>query len=127
MALIPCILTTRLAGVASGGGVSAGLMSSNFTASGLGLGFGLGGSGGGGGGGGTTTTTFKLSISLNGNGTVVTDPAAQNYAPGTVVTLTATPKTGSPWVGWSGACTGTDPTCVLTIKADTSVTAVFSK
>ena len=55
-----------------------------------------GGTGGGGGGGGTTTATFKLSISLNGNGTVVTDPAAQNYAPGTVVMLTATPKTGSP-------------------------------
>ena len=84
-----------------------------------------GGGGGAGGGGGGTTTTYKISISLNGNGTVTASPAAQSYAPGTVVTLTATPKTGSPWVGWSGACSGTSNTCTLTMDANKSVTANF--
>lgn len=79
----------------------------------------------GGGGGGSTTSTFRLSVSLNGKGAVVTDPTGQNFAPGTVVTLTATPASGSPWVGWSGACTGTATTCTLTMDANKSVTANF--
>lgn len=47
------------------------------------------------------------------------------YAPGTVVTLTATPGTGSTFVGWSGACTGTG-TCTVTMDANKSVTATFN-
>ena len=77
------------------------------------------------GGGGGSTAGFKISVSLNGNGTVTANPAAQSYAAGTVVTLTATPKTGSPWVGWGGACSGTATTCTLTMDANKSVTANF--
>jgi hypothetical protein len=78
--------------------------------------------GGGGGGGGST---FKVSISRNGKGTVTADPTAASYASGTVVTLTATPDAGQPWVGWGGVCTGTSQTCTLMMDANKSVTANF--
>ena len=80
---------------------------------------------GGGGGGGGGASSFKISIGKNGNGAVTTDPAAQSFAPGTVVTLTATPGAGQPWIGWGGACAGTSLTCALTMDANKSVTANF--
>jgi len=36
----------------------------------------------------------------------------------TTVTLTATPSAGGAFSGWSGDCSGSAPTCVLTIAAD---------
>jgi uncharacterized repeat protein (TIGR02543 family) len=81
--------------------------------------------GGGGGGGGGGSPTFKISISKNGKGTVTADPVATSYASGTVVTLTATPDPGQPWVGWGGACSGTATTCTLTMTANQNVTANF--
>ncbi len=48
-----------------------------------------------------------------------------HYAPGTIVTLTATPDAGSTFAGWSGACTGTG-TCVVTVSTAKSVTASFN-
>ncbi len=80
---------------------------------------------GGGGGGGGSTTTYKITTATNGRGTISSSPSAASYAPGTVVTLTATPIAGSPWVGWSGACSGTTNTCTLTMTANFSVTANF--
>lgn len=77
------------------------------------------------GGGGGGAASFKISISKNGNGTVTSNPATQTFASGTVVTLTATPGAGQPWIGWAGACAGTSPTCILTMDADKSVTANF--
>jgi len=42
------------------------------------------------------------------------------------VTLTAIPDTGKTFVGWSGGgCSGTGA-CVVTMNADTTVTALFS-
>jgi uncharacterized repeat protein (TIGR02543 family) len=84
-----------------------------------------GGGGGGGVGGGGGASSFKISISKNGSGTVTTNPATQSFASGTVVTLTATPGAGQPFVGWAGACAGTSPTCTLTMDANKSVTANF--
>lgn len=84
-----------------------------------------GGGTGGGGGGGSTTTTYKLSIVTRGKGTVATNPAGTSFSPGTVVTLTATPNPGEPWLGWTGACTGTSRTCSLTMNSDKAVTANF--
>ena len=49
----------------------------------------------------------------------------QAYDIDTLVTLTATPTTGSTFTGWSGACTGLDA-CTLTLDAAQSVTATFS-
>lgn len=79
----------------------------------------------GGGGGGGAVSSYRLSISKNGKGSVTANPSAASYASGTVVTLTAVPDAGQPWIGWSGACTGTATTCSLTMNSDKSVTANF--
>jgi hypothetical protein len=49
------------------------------------------------------------------------------YDPNAQVTLTATPDTGSSFAGWSGGCTGTEATCVVTVDAAKTVTATFTK
>jgi hypothetical protein len=68
-----------------------------------------------------------------GSGTVTSSPAGIDcgdtcttpFAPGTEVTLTATPDHGSYFLGWSnGACSGTG-TCTVTIASDQTVTAAF--
>jgi hypothetical protein len=45
---------------------------------------------------------------------------------GAAVTLTASAASGSTFSGWSGACSGTGATCVLTMTAAQSVTASFA-
>ncbi len=82
-----------------------------------------------------TIQTFGLSVSKGGNGfgVVTSSPpgidcgsdCAEVYNIGTVVTLTAAPQTGSTFVGWSGACTGTG-TCQVTMNQLTLVNANFS-
>ena len=105
-------------------------------------------SGGGCGGTGTCTVTVRSATSVNavftmaryrldvrkagtGTGTVVSVPAgiycgtdcSQNYAKGTVVTLTATAAAGSLFTGWTG-----DTTCqdgVVTMSSSRACTANF--
>ena len=74
-----------------------------------------------------TTNLFLLSIrtSGTGSGTVTADPSGPLYATGTVVTVTATPNTGSVFAGWSGAATGTNA-AILIMDADKSLTATFN-
>jgi List-Bact-rpt repeat protein len=73
----------------------------------------------------------------SGTGTVTSSPAGINcagtctasFAPGTSVTLTATPAAGSAFGGWSstsGVCSGTSTTCTLTVTAAPTVTATFN-
>ena len=71
------------------------------------------------------SATFKLVVRLNGNGKVTTNPTGTSFAAGTVVTLTAAPGVGVPFVGWAGGCTGTSLTCSVTMSADITVTANF--
>jgi hypothetical protein len=47
------------------------------------------------------------------------------YPQGTVVSLSATPSSGSVFAGWSGACSGTGA-CVVTMNSDQGVTATFA-
>jgi phospholipase C len=47
------------------------------------------------------------------------------FSTGTLVTLTATPDTGSTFTGWGGACTGTT-TCTITPTTLSTVTATFT-
>jgi hypothetical protein len=108
----------------------------------------------GGGCGGTgqcqvTITTAPISVTANfagplgltvaiagtGSGTVTSSPSgiacppacSAQFAPGTDVTLTATPGAGSTFVGWSGGgCSGTGP-CRIRITTDPiAVTATFA-
>ncbi|MBA3459633.1 MAG: InlB B-repeat-containing protein [Deltaproteobacteria bacterium] len=77
---------------------------------------------------------LNIMVSGSGGGTVTSSPAgitcttascSADFDPETVVTLTAVPDTGSVFVGWMGACTGTVPTCEVTLAQAASVTATF--
>ena len=50
-----------------------------------------------------------------------------SLASGTAVILTATPSSGSSFTGWSGACSGANASCTLTMDAAKSVTANFNR
>src|SRR5262249_59231508 len=74
----------------------------------------------------------RPTLQRTGRGTYTSNPAgitcgsdcSESYAPGTVVTLTAAPATGSTFGGWSGACSGTGA-CSVMLSASTTVTASF--
>lgn len=80
----------------------------------------------------------SLTVSRNGtgSGTVTSRPSGINcglkcthvYSNQTTVTLTARATSGSIFTGWSGACTGTRPTCRvwMTTTRAKSVTAKFA-
>ncbi len=81
------------------------------------------------------TYTLSATIQGNGSGQVFTTPSGlncsidtctSNFPSNTSITLTANPNTGSTFTGWSGACTGTSPTCSILLSAQKSVTATFS-
>lgn len=90
---------------------------------------------GGGGGVATTATQFTLSIGRSNPGTVSSDVGSINcgntcsgkFAAGTVVTVTATPPAGKTFASWSNACSGTTPTCTLTINGNVTAQANFNK
>ncbi len=88
-----------------------------------------------------TGTSFTLNVSVIGTGSgFVSDSSEQigctdtagvasgscsgNYAPGTVITLSASPAQSSTFGGFSGACIGTGP-CSITMNSSQSVTASF--
>jgi RHS repeat-associated protein/uncharacterized repeat protein (TIGR02543 family) len=48
------------------------------------------------------------------------------HKPAVLVTLTATPATGSTFDGWTGACAGTASTCTVTMDQSQTVTARFT-
>jgi RHS repeat-associated protein/uncharacterized repeat protein (TIGR02543 family) len=80
--------------------------------------------------------TLSIAKMGSGAGTVTSSPTGidcgtvcrADFAPNTVVTLTASPATGSTFGGWSGACqgTGTAATCTVTLDQARSVNASFS-
>ena len=83
----------------------------------------------------TPTPQHTLSVSVGGTGSgTVSGPSVSCpgtcsaiYAQGSQVTLTATPATGSTFAGWSGGgCSGSAPTCTVTMSSDQSVTATFN-
>jgi len=84
----------------------------------------------------TTPTFLPLIISRTGNGagTVTSDPIGidcgdtcqATFAEDTEVRLEVTPKPGSFFSGWSGACSGTAPTCRVTMTQSVEVTANFT-
>ena len=89
----------------------------------------------------SATATFSLlTAQLNlvkagtGNGSVTSNPAGidcgagcqATFSYGTNVTLTAVAAAGSTFTRWSGACSGTTPTCTVSMNVAKSVTATFT-
>ncbi len=81
-----------------------------------------------------TPIVFNLSVSISGSGNVASVPigiacgtdCSEPLNAGTSITLTATPADSFVFSGWSGACSGTGTTCVLTMSADQSANATFN-
>jgi hypothetical protein len=82
----------------------------------------------------TALPVLTVTPNDNGSGHITSSPAgidcggtcAASFTFGAEVILTAVPDAGSSFGGWSGACTGNGP-CTLTMNADTSVSAAFTK
>lgn len=81
-------------------------------------------------------TSFPLTVTKGGagSGSVTSDPegidcgstCTATFAPGAEVSLTAQPASGSLFSGWSGACSGTEPYCTVTMNQASAVTANFA-
>jgi len=71
-------------------------------------------------------STYTLTTAVNPAAGGTTNPAVGThaYAPGTLVSVTATPAAGYTFSSWSGACTGAG-TCQVTMDANKTVTANF--
>lgn len=75
-----------------------------------------------------TSYRWILTVSTGGTGTGMiagSDIGSAAYAQGTQVTLTAMTGQNSLFGGWSGACTGINPICIVTMDASKNVTASF--
>ena len=78
--------------------------------------------------------TVGTSGSSTGSGTITADKGPINcgsscvgsYDYNTVVTLTATPASGSTFVSWSNACSSSSTTCVVTMNAAAGAVATFN-
>ncbi|MCC7368660.1 MAG: hypothetical protein IT306_09565 [Chloroflexi bacterium] len=77
------------------------------------------------------SATLTVTKAGNGSGTVASqdgaitcDPTCSSSTVNGTVTLTATPASGSVFVGWGGACTGVG-VCSVTVDGDKSVSATF--
>jgi hypothetical protein len=75
-----------------------------------------------------------LTVTIGGSGNVSSSDKVFScgskcygvYIPGSTVTLTAKPGSGSTFSGWSGACIGNAATCTVTLNAESAVTATFA-
>ncbi len=79
--------------------------------------------------------TFVLSVSKTGSGSVTSSPSGINcgsscsasYTSGTSVTLSASAASGYSFTGWSGACSGSNASCTVSMTAARSVSATFTQ
>jgi uncharacterized repeat protein (TIGR02543 family) len=73
-----------------------------------------------------SSCALTTTVSPSAGGSISRSPDATSYAPGTVVTLTATPVAGYVFTGWSGALTGTKNPVTVTMDANKTLTASFA-
>jgi uncharacterized repeat protein (TIGR02543 family) len=79
----------------------------------------------------SSTDTVQLTVSVSGGGSVsgsgISCPSTctATEALNSSVTLTATPADGYAFSGWTGACSGTAPTCSFTMSTNQTVSASF--
>jgi hypothetical protein len=76
--------------------------------------------------GSTRSAGGVVQSSLGGVACMPGIDCSQQFRRGESLTLTAYPNPGSVFTGWSGACTGTDDDCTLTMNGDRRVTATFA-
>jgi Zn-dependent metalloprotease len=84
---------------------------------------------------GPTGAKYDLQVLINGlgQGSVSSNPVgiecgldcSESYPGGTAVTLTATPDFGSTFLRWEGACSGSQPTCTITMGPGGASTMAF--
>ena len=75
----------------------------------------------------TLTGMGKGSVASSPPGINCEQTCSASFDPGTQVTLTETPATNSYFAGWSGGgCSGTNPSCTVTLSASQQVTATFN-
>jgi Divergent InlB B-repeat domain len=81
-----------------------------------------------------STGAHVLNIAKLGSGTVTSTPSgvscgtvcSQAYVGATNVTLSASPISGSKFVGWLGDCTGSATSCAVNVNGARQTTAVFA-
>jgi Divergent InlB B-repeat domain/IPTL-CTERM motif len=81
----------------------------------------------------TAASTYGLNVVLSGAGTVTSVPpgiscgstCSAAFNANTSVTLSAAAGGGSTFAGWSGACSGQNTTCTITMSAAQNVGATF--
>jgi cellulose 1,4-beta-cellobiosidase len=73
------------------------------------------------------TENFTLTLVVSGNGTTSPSIGSHTYAPGTSVSITATPAGGGTFTGWSGTATSTTNPITITMDANKTLTANFSE
>ncbi|HEV8535220.1 MAG TPA: hypothetical protein VGR87_05790 [Candidatus Limnocylindria bacterium] len=79
-------------------------------------------------------SSYALAVTRSGPGTVTSAPdgiscgttCTATFASGSTVMLAATANATALFSGWGGACSGTAPTCTVTMDASRSVTASFA-
>lgn len=82
--------------------------------------------------------TYALSVTISGGGSGRVNSAptdinctwvcsSKRFEVGKQVTVTATPDLGSKFSGWGGDCSGTNPSCSLTMNAGKTLKVTFEK
>ncbi len=82
-----------------------------------------------------TQLSYVLTVSATGSGTVTSTDhfincpgtCTHTYLSNTAVTLNANPAQGWSLNAWGGACSGNNPTCIVTMAGDESVSATFTQ
>ena len=82
----------------------------------------------------TVTATFvqgascTLATNVTGSGSITLNPSGGVYSCGTNVTVTAVPTSGDwTFTGWGGALSGTTNPAILTLNANSTVSAAFTQ
>lgn len=75
----------------------------------------------------TTAGTGLGSVRNSTSGQDCAGRCEESVPGGSVVTLTADPADGSVFSGWSGACSGSDPSCSVSVDGAVSAGASFTK
>jgi hypothetical protein len=74
----------------------------------------------------TVTVAGVGSGTVTGTGIACPGDCTEKVAKGAATVLTAAASSGSSFAGWSGACSGSAPTCSVTMDTAKSATATFS-